>query len=139
MRIRIYPFLVNALAAVAIASIAVGPSPSAAAAEMTARHKRDQSTRLANPTPVDGQTPASQGNDESNDAPEAADGIASFVAPASAKPADMQGGSPTIGHLPPHWALVPTLRGSSIESVDVPDSNRGLHRPPHQPNAPPRA
>lgn len=127
--------LVHTLAALAIASIAVGPSPSAAEAEMTARVKRDRAVRHADSAPVDSQDAPE--SDSGGKPIRASDDIASFVAPASAKPADMQGGTPTIASHASNWNDAPADGRSIVVGSQNHPSKRQIERLPYQPNAPP--
>ena len=130
MSFALRPSLAFVLGALAIASIAAGPSPSAAAAELTARVKRDRATQ---------QSPESQNPVSEPDSAQTKDTIAPFVAPASAKPAELHGTGPSfIALLPCVLDADPAYDTSPIESDD---STLGIqsHRSPHQPNAPPQA
>lgn len=137
MSFRLRPCFAHALVALAIASIAVGPSPAAAAAEMSARSKRDRESRpkekSADKSP---QNTTSKSGDHTSEAEDAA---ASFVAPTSAKPADMQGGSPIPGSLPAECNVLSPATNSLVVPSGVIISIWQPHRLPHQPNAPPRA
>lgn len=120
--------LVHVIGVLAIASIAAGPSPAAAAAEMTARVKRDRAADQS-----------SSACDESSTENAASDVVESFVAPASAKPADVHNVGPALGTLYPcrtTSAASPWFEIDSSESFRLP---RQAKRLPNQPNAPPRA
>lgn len=124
------PSLAYVLGALAIASIAAGPSPSAAAAELTARVKRDRATQ---------QSTDSQAPESAPDQAQTKDTIAPFVAPTSAKPAEVHGTGPSfIALLPCVLDADPAYGKSPIESDDS-TIRLQSHRFPHQPNAPPQA
>lgn len=136
MTFRFRSIWVNLLAAMAIASVAVGPSPSAAAAEMSARSKRDRAHQEAN-HPARPDSSKSRPSDSSKS--DGARDPYSFVAPTSAKPADMQGGAPVFGVVPIIGAIVPTTDQSLLDDTHALIAVCPLHCLPHLPNAPPLA
>ncbi len=120
--------LAHVLGVLAIASIAAGPSPAAAAAEMTARVKRDRAAdQSSNPS------------DKSSNENAASDVVASFVAPASAKPADVHNVGPALGALYPCRTTSAASTWFEIDSSESFRLPRQTKRLPNQPNAPPRA
>jgi len=124
------------LATLAIASIAMGPSPSAAVADMAARGRRDRADRIEHVSRTDDGTRST--DSKSDDQPVRADeGGASFIAPASAKPAEVQGGSPTLTSPTPLWlSTAPIHSHVAAQDESIVPSQQFKHTS-HQPNAPP--
>ncbi|MCB9853836.1 MAG: hypothetical protein H6819_12120 [Phycisphaerales bacterium] len=102
---------------------------------MTARVKRDRASRPSEPENSETQFP--RDSDSGGKPVHASDAVASFVAPASAKPADMHGGTPTFATHLPCWKEAPAADRSIVVGARPVVAKRQFERSPLQPNAPP--